>query len=83
MVDLQQEAATAGCGGGFREPFYALVAEKDGESGGVLIHMWRLVVASEPEQAEGKHILQVGVQELRIAVIVTIRHQHDLWEYHS
>ncbi len=45
MVDLDQSP-----GGTFREPFYALVAEKTPEGdGGVLMHMWRLVVASEAE----------------------------------
>ena len=43
MVDLQNTD-----GGHFKEPFYVLVMEKL-SAGGVMMHMWRLVLASEPD----------------------------------
>ena len=44
IVDLQQQSSSSG--GSFREPFYTLVAEKTADKG-VMMHMWRLVIASE------------------------------------
>ena len=42
MVDLQNTD-----GGRFKEPFYTLVMEKlPNVAGGVMMHMWRLVLAS-------------------------------------
>lgn len=41
VVDLDHQ------GSAFHEPFYVLVAEKTRE--GVVVHMWKLVIASEPE----------------------------------
>uniref|UniRef100_T1IMB2 RAVE complex protein Rav1 C-terminal domain-containing protein n=1 Tax=Strigamia maritima TaxID=126957 RepID=T1IMB2_STRMM len=40
MVDLQQSSI-------FEEPFYLVVIEKD-QSGGSTLHMWRIVIASQP-----------------------------------
>lgn len=39
MVDLQQSAV-------FEEPFYIVVLERTGN--GTTVHMWRLVIASQP-----------------------------------
>ena len=41
MVDLQNTD-----GGRFKEPSYTLVMEKLPNVGGVMMHMWRLVLAS-------------------------------------
>ncbi|PSN54280.1 DmX-like protein 2 [Blattella germanica] len=43
MVDLQQSAV-------FEEPFYIVVLERTNK--GTVIHMWRLVIASQPEPTE-------------------------------
>ncbi|XP_046400831.1 dmX-like protein 2 isoform X2 [Ischnura elegans] len=43
MVDLQQSAV-------FEEPFYIVVLERAGKS--TVVHMWRLVIASQPDNAE-------------------------------
>ncbi|XP_065333652.1 dmX-like protein 2 isoform X2 [Cloeon dipterum] len=43
MVDLQQAAV-------FEEPFYIVVMEKSGKH--TLVHMWRLVIASQPDNPE-------------------------------
>ena len=43
MVDLQQHS------GSFHEPFYIVVAEKIEDVSGVMMHMWRLDVTSEPD----------------------------------
>jgi len=40
MVDLQQSAV-------FEEPFYIVVLERTNK--GTVVHMWRLVIASQPE----------------------------------
>lgn len=40
MVDLQQSAI-------FEEPFYIVVLERTQK--GTTVHMWRLVIASQPE----------------------------------
>ena len=40
MVDLQQNAE-------FEEPFYLVVLERTAQ--GTTIHMWRLVIASQPD----------------------------------
>lgn len=40
MVDLQQSAV-------FEEPFYIVVLERTNR--GTVVHMWRLVIASQPE----------------------------------
>lgn len=40
MVDLQQLSV-------FEEPFYIVVLERAGK--GTVVHMWRLVMASQPE----------------------------------
>ena len=46
MVDLQNTD-----GGRFKEPFYTLVMEKlPNVAGGVMMHMWRLVLASGKAQ---------------------------------
>ena len=52
IVDLQQQQQSGG--GSFREPFYTLVAEKT-QNKGVMMHMWRLVVASEKDENEGTY----------------------------
>ena len=56
IVDLQQQQSA---GGSFREPFYTLVAEKTPNKG-VMMHMWRLVVASEKDESEGEVMTWVG-----------------------
>lgn len=43
MVDLQQSAE-------FEEPFYIVVLERTNK--GTVVHMWRLVIASQPEPTE-------------------------------
>ncbi|XP_069696328.1 dmX-like protein 2 isoform X4 [Periplaneta americana] len=43
MVDLQQSAV-------FEEPFYIVVLERTNK--GTVVHMWRLVIASQPEPTE-------------------------------
>ncbi|KAL0271823.1 UNVERIFIED_CONTAM: hypothetical protein PYX00_008798 [Menopon gallinae] len=43
MVDLQQSAV-------FEEPFYIVVLERTGN--GTTVHMWRLVIASQPANSE-------------------------------
>lgn len=43
MVDLQQSAV-------FEEPFYIVVLERTNR--GTVVHMWRLVIASQPEPTE-------------------------------
>ncbi|XP_023723664.1 dmX-like protein 2 isoform X1 [Cryptotermes secundus] len=43
MVDLQQSVV-------FEEPFYIVVLERTNK--GTVVHMWRLVIASQPEPAE-------------------------------
>lgn len=40
MVDLQQSAV-------FEEPFYIVILERT--STGTTVHMWRLVIASQPD----------------------------------
>lgn len=40
MVDLQQNAV-------FEEPFYIVVLERTAK--GTTVHMWRLVIASQPD----------------------------------
>jgi hypothetical protein len=40
MVDLQQASV-------FEEPFYIVVLERTNK--GTVVHMWRLVIASQPE----------------------------------
>jgi hypothetical protein len=47
MVDLEQQT------GGFHEPFYAVVAEKMDGVSGVMMHMWRLEISSQPDQQDG------------------------------
>lgn len=42
MVDLQQSVV-------FEEPFYIVVLERTNK--GTVVHMWRLVIASQPEPA--------------------------------
>lgn len=44
MVDLQQNAV-------FEEPFYIVLIERT--TTGSTIHMWRIVIASQPQQSEG------------------------------
>ncbi|GLH09345.1 Rabconnectin, partial [Gryllus bimaculatus] len=43
MVDLQQSSV-------FEEPFYIVVLEKTGSES--ILHMWRLVIASQPDSSE-------------------------------
>nr|CAD7407147.1 unnamed protein product [Timema cristinae] len=43
MVDLQQTSV-------FEEPFYIVVLERTNK--GTVVHMWRLVIASQPDNAE-------------------------------
>nr|CAD7199841.1 unnamed protein product [Timema douglasi] len=43
MVDLQQSSV-------FEEPFYIVVLERTNK--GTVVHMWRLVIASQPDSAE-------------------------------
>nr|CAD7457418.1 unnamed protein product [Timema tahoe] len=43
MVDLQQTSV-------FEEPFYIVVLERTNK--GTVVHMWRLVIASQPDSAE-------------------------------
>ena len=45
MVDLQNTD-----GGHFSEPFYILLMEKVAQ--GAMMHMWRLVLSSEPDAGE-------------------------------
>ena len=52
IVDLQQQTA------GFCEPFYALVAENS-EAKGVVVHMWRLVIASKADHGDGKNLTNI------------------------
>lgn len=46
MVDLQQSSI-------FEEPFYIVVLERTQQ--GTTVHMWRLIIASQPETS-GKRI---------------------------
>ena len=46
MVDLQNTD-----GGQFSEPFYILLMEK--VASGAMMHMWRLVLSSEPDSGDG------------------------------
>lgn len=48
MVDLQQASV-------FEEPFYIVVLERTNK--GTVVHMWRLVIASQPESTGNKPAL--------------------------
>lgn len=55
MVDLQQLSV-------FEEPFYIVVLERAGK--GTTVHMWRLVMASQPES---HGMMSIFLSHLKVA----------------
>ena len=76
MVDLQNTD-----GGQFSEPFYILLMEK--VSKGAMMHMWRLVLSSEPDTSGNAEAGGNGNGDYDSSGSVTPDAEADMGEEHS